>query len=229
MSCITKCLTGDDKINTLSLKGTDKTEDYHHKSTGMTCKSSSFFAKTIMIVGTATLGVAATQASHIPSDWIQMSQFLAYNNPIDETAANILDRLSTSTDLSVVIAGVTTFLSFVSFIASVRPVAKKSQYFIDVLCYTISCCLCTFMFFRLLTNVVDFQSHCSNTLPGVQDNPTMHPGAPGYDAFCDGCVHRIWIIFILYGGLMGSTGIAWLSNWCGLLCKCCISQKSNGD
>jgi hypothetical protein len=223
MACIADCMTGDDKITTLSLKGKVDKDDYHRHEPGMTCKASAFYGKTTMIVGTIATAIAATQSSHIPQNWLIMSQFLEYNAV--GSGAEVLDQLTQSTDYSVGAGAMITFFSFISWIGSVKPVSLRCQYFLDVICYTLACGLSVFMFLKLLVDDTSFQFYCSNSMPGVVDNPSMHSGTPGYDAFCGGCVRRAWLVFILFGALMGCTGLAWISNWCGLFCKCCM----NGD
>ena len=122
MAFITKCLTGEDKINTMSLKG-EKDESLwrDNNKNGMTCNASSFFAKIILIFCTLNLAISSTIVSTIPSSWLSMSQFLSYNDAGEqETPARILDALTYDTDMTVLTSACITVLSFVSYIATKR-------------------------------------------------------------------------------------------------------------
>ena len=120
-NCVTDCLTGDDKINTLSLKGQEDEAIWRDKNPGITCNAPSFFAKLILFGGVLNLAISSTNSSTIPKGWLTMSEFLSYNDAGgQETPAHILDSLTYDTDMTIFTSACITVLSFISFIATKR-------------------------------------------------------------------------------------------------------------
>jgi hypothetical protein len=223
MACIARCITGGDKITILHLQGPENEND-RRKKKGLSCQASSFFARSTMIFSVITCIIAATSTSTLPKSFTQISQFIAYNIKDDagEDSSAILTRLMKDNDLNVGAAGTITFLQSISLFASAKPASRKVQYMIDVVVNLLAGGLALVVFFKTMVDLPVFNSYCFNSIPGVEDNPSMHVGSPAYEAYCVGLMKRQWGCFILFGCMATTTCFAFLSNWCGVFCSMCL-------
>ena len=224
--CIANCMIGDDKITSLNLKGRLKEHD-HRQTSGLACSASAFFAQAVIVLTVIIMCMASTTTSTIPSKFTSMTQYVAYNLKDDagETGSDVLNRFSANNDAQMTAATLITILCAISWFASARPVSRLCQYFTDVLCVGFSCFTSAYIFLRNGVEVPQFHKYCVNAIPGVIDNPSMNPGNPGYDQYCLGLVQRAWILFLLFGLVTIITGLAFISNWCGLICCACFDRK----
>ena len=215
-------MLGSEKITRISFLSSIAAEEYDAPF-GYSCNATKFFSFAAMALGVASLIVTSTQISHTPSEWVEMASFLSYNQ-YDATA--ILDTVILDSRLSTGAGALTTFLCFLSLLAARKPVAVKTQYFVDAVTYSCACGLSVLMAFKLLIDVAGFYANCHTALTTVDDknNPSM--SSSGHTAFCEGLVYRMLTLCILFISLAGVVSLAWASNWCGVLCGCCCKVKA---
>jgi hypothetical protein len=217
-----QCICGSEKIRRISFVRMSA-DEYPGEPTGLTCIATKFFAATSMALGVASLLVSSTQIGHTPSEWIEMSEYLSYNRH-DATA--VLDTVILDSRLSVGAGALTTFLCSMSLLAARKPVSVRTQYQVDAVTYSCACAVSVLVAFKLVVDVIGFNTNCQTALAQVDDkaNPSMN--SAGHTAFCEGLVYRMLTLCIVFITLATVTSLAWASNWCGVLCGCCCKEKA---
>ena len=116
-----------------------------------------------MILGVLSLLVTSVQIGHTPAEWVEMSEYLSYN---EHDAAAVLYTVIEDSRLAIGAGAVTTFLCLVSFLGACKPVAGQTQYFIDAVTYSCGCAVSVFAAFKLLIDLSGFNVNCHTGLPG---------------------------------------------------------------
>ena len=176
-----------------------------------------------MALGVASLIITSTQIGHTPAEWVEMSEYLSYNQ-YDGPA--VLETVILDSRLSIGAGAVTTFLCFLSFLAARKPVAVRTQYQVDAVTFSCACAASVLMAFKLLVDASGFNASCHTALAQVDDktNPSMN--SAGHTAFCEGLVYRMLTLCVVFITLATVSSLAWASNWCGVLCGCCCKLKA---
>ena len=189
---------------------------------GYTCNATKLFSFVSMIIGVVSLIVTSTQISHTPSEWVQMSEYLSYNQ---HDANAILGTVITDCRFCIGAGALATLLCTISLLAARKPVAARSQYFVDVFAYSCSAAITVSLGIKLLVDSSAFSEKCQTALAQVDDksNPSMR--SSGHTAFCYGVVRRISDLSLVFISLGAMTSLACASNWCGILCRCCCKVK----